>query len=557
MEKIIKKIIKLDPKDINELALIKRKLAKSFNISLPPHLIGTGASGAKLTKLAPIRCGGLLPNIKLLAAYRQLLKNKKIKRNLKLETLFKKRAVRTLSGVAVIAVLTKPYPCPGKCFYCPSEKKMPKSYLSNEPAVMRAILCEFDPYKQVKTRLDSLEITGHLTDKVELIIMGGAWTCLPGKYQTWFVKRCFDALNNKTFKTLPQAQNFNEKAKHRCVSLTLETRPDYINEQEIKRMRQLGCTKVEIGAQTLDDSILQLNQRGHNAEEIIRATKILKDAGFKVCYHMMPNLPGSDLKKDLETFKKLFNDSDFRPDYLKIYPCVVTKNSPLYKAWKQGEYKPYSEKSLLELLIKIKKIIPPYVRVSRLIRDIPSNSIEAGNKVSNLRELIQKEMNKRGERCRCIRCREIKNLKFQNSNLKLKILSYPASKGREYFLSFEDVKNDKLIAFLRLRLSDDNSEILKLLPELSGAAMVREIHTYGLQVPIDKKNKSAAQHFGFGKKLMREAEKIAKKQSFKKMAVISGIGAREYYQKLGYKLEGTYMVKSFSRINSINCPSIP
>lgn len=525
MKKIIKKLITSNPRDINELGSFRRKMSKDFKISL-------------------------LSNMDLLKFYRQLLKNKQIKKNKDLELLLKKRAIRTLSGVAPIAVLTKPYPCPGKCFYCPSEKNMPKSYLSNEPAVMRAVLCKFDPYKQVMTRLNALKITGHLTDKIELIVMGGTWNYLPEKYQNWFIKRCFDAFNGKISKSLAQAQKINEQTEHRCVGITLETRPDYLSQQEIKKMRELGCTKVEMGVQTLDDSILQLNRRGHNVKNIIKATQLLKDAGLKVGYHMMPNLFGSTPTKDLAVFKKLFADENFRPDYLKIYPCVVTKGSPLYKAWRDGKYKPYSDKVLLKLLINIKKYIPAYTRIIRLIRDIPSTSILAGNKISNLREMVKEEMQKKGLQCRCVRCREIKNFKLQLSNCKLKILSYPASGGKEYFISYEDEKDDKIIAFLRLRITNN-----AFLNELKDAAIIRELHTYGPQVPIDEKNKSAVQHFGFGKKLMREAEAICRKEKIKKIAVISGIGARGYYKKLGYKLEGTYLIKNVDFLikkNNIN-----
>ena len=392
--------------------------------------------------------------INLLKAYHNLLKKGKIRANLKLESLLKKREIRTLSGVAVIAVLTKPFPCPGKCVWCPSEKNMPKSYLSNEPAVMRAILNKFDPYKQVQMRLRALKMTGHNTDKWELIVMGGTWSYLPPKYQTWFIKRCFDAFNGKQSKKLSQAQKWNEKAKHRVIGLTLETRPDYINVVEIKRMRELGATRVELGVQSIDDKILKLGHRGHLVKQTIEATKLLKDAGFKISYHMMPNLPGSTPAKDLAVFKKLFTDQDFQPDMLKIYPCVVTKDSQLYSWHRQGKYKAYTDKQLLELLIKIKKIIPTYVRISRLIRDIPDVSIIAGNKISNLRQLIA---NKAGIICKCIRCREARNQQVSlksmpRSGIKLKVLKYNASEGLEYFLSYES--KDAKILFALLRLAD-------------------------------------------------------------------------------------------------------
>lgn len=474
-----------------------------------------------------------------------MLKAKKIKDNKTLENLLRKRKVRTQSGVAPIAVLTKPYPCPGKCVYCPSENKMPKSYLSNEPAVMRAILNKFDPYKQVQTRLKALKANGHSTDKVEIIVMGGTWTYFPKQYQTWYIKRLFDSLNGRTSPTLEKAQKMNEKEKHRCVGMTLETRPDYINNSEIKRMRQLGCTRVEMGVQHTDDAVLKLNKRGHDRQSIIKTTKLLKDAGFKVCYHMMPNLPGSTPAKDIKMFKELFSDPDLQPDMLKIYPCVVTKGSALYKWWKKGEYKPYSDKRLFELLLKIKQLVPYHCRIIRLIRDIPSESIEAGNKISNLREMLQKALDEKGLYCKCIRCREIGHSQREDNKngqkIKMFIDKYHASGGTEYFLNIASPDRKTLYAFLRLRLPGEKSSTDIL--ELKKAALVREVHTYGHLVPIDSKDRSASQHRGLGKRLMAEAEKIACQSGYKKMAVISGIGVREYYKKLGYNLEGTYMVK--------------
>ncbi|PKL72646.1 tRNA uridine(34) 5-carboxymethylaminomethyl modification radical SAM/GNAT enzyme Elp3 [Candidatus Kuenenbacteria bacterium HGW-Kuenenbacteria-1] len=530
LQKIIKNLIKLKPKNDQELSKIKRKICKEF-------------------KMVPFS------NSDLFEIYQKFLKEKKISKQSWLENLLKKHPIRTLSGVAVVAILTKPYPCPGKCFYCPTEKEIPKSYLSNEPAVMRAVLCKFDPYKQIQVRLKSLEATGHPTDKVELIIMGGTWTYFPERYQNWFIKRCFDALNNQNKKklTLKKLQKINEKAKHRCVALTLETRPDFINLKEIKRMRELGCTKVELGVQALDDSILQFNIRGHKVEQIIQATKLLKDAGFKVCYHMMPNLPGSTLNKDFKMFEKLFNDFNFKPDLLKIYPCVVTKNSELYYFWKQGKYQPYSTQQLINLLIKIKTIVPRYVRIIRVIRDIPSTSVEAGNKISNLREIVQQEMEKQNLKCQCIRCRQVKTLeqkiypdvhhgkqKTKKQNLKLFSEKYEASNGIEYFLSFEDAQQKNLYAFLRLRILHKPNEQLLI---LKNAAIIREVHTYGQAVMIGEKDKKAIQHFGLGKKLIFEAEKIVQNLGIKKICVISGIGVREYYRKLGYRLKDEYMVK--------------
>ena len=417
---------------------------------------------------------------------------------------------------------------------------MPKSYLANEPACMRAVLTKFDPYKQTKARLDSLAMTGHKTDKIELIVLGGTWSYYDKKYQEWFIKRCFQACNAKSKQTLKQAQKINEKAKHRIIGLTLETRPDYINKNEVERLRWLGATRIELGVQSIYDEVLRYNHRGHNTEKTIKATKLLKNAGIKITYHIMLGLPGSNFQKDIKMFKELFSNPSFQPDQLKIYPCVVLKTAPLYKLWKNKKYKPYNEKQLLKLLSEVKKNIPPYVRIVRIIRDIPSQSIVAGNKTSNLRQLMEQKKVK----CNCIRCREIRNSKFKIQNSKLLRREYDASDGKEIFLSFEDTKNNKLLAFLRLRITNEWS-----LPVLQNCAIIRELHVYGQVATINSKlkiqNPKYVQHTGFGKLLMDKAEKIAKNEfKFKKIAVIAGIGVREYYYKLGYKLKNEYMVKN-------------
>jgi len=505
---IIKKLIQQKIKTSAEFFALQRKVSKKSQQPFPK-------------------------NIYLLKAYRELTKNSKIKPNYELENLLKTRKIRSLSGIASITVITKPYPCPGKCLYCPDEIDMPKSYLANEPACMRAVLTKFDPYKQVDARLKSLQLTGHATDKIELIVLGGTWSYYPKKYQTWFIKRCFDAANQKQTQNLKSAQKLNEKAKNRIIGLTLETRPDYVTLEEIKRMRGLGCTRVELGVQSIYDDILKFNRRGHGVADVIKAIKLLKDAGLKVTYHMMLNLPGSTLKKDEKAFKELFSNPNFQPDQLKIYPCVVLKTAPLYKIWQQKKYKPYSEKQLINLLIKIKQKIPPYVRIIRIIRDIPSQSIVAGNKASNLRQIIQQQK----IQCKCIRCREphekiAKKLKLFRQN-------YLASAGKEIFLSYEDPRRKNIYAFLRLRITNNWT-----LPILKNSALIRELHVYGRVVQIRAKNKKAIQHKGLGQKLMAEAERIVKKETnFKKIAVISGIGVREYYKKLGYRLKDEYMVK--------------
>lgn len=509
----------------------------------------------------------MVKNSDLLEVYKRLLDDGKIEPAPEFINILKKRQIRTLSGVAPIAVLTRFQTCPGNCLFCPTEKSMPKSYLSNEPAVMRAIKTDFDPFLQVRARIFALTNNGHEANKIELIVMGGSWSSHPLDYQEWFLKRCFDAANSGlgtelVSKNLAEAQAINETAEFRIIGLTLETRPDLIDEDEIKRMRVYGCTRVEIGVQHLSDKILALNKRGHDSAAIARATRLLKEAGFKVTYHLMPNLYGSDPEQDLAMFKELFSNPNYQPDQLKIYPTVVTQGSELYDLWKAGKYQPYDDETLKELLLKIKLLLPRYTRVIRLIRDIPAESIEAGNKMSNLREVLQMELKKRGQQCLCIRCREAKDKKFIPDDLHLYSENYEASGGQEKFLWWGSADKNTLYAFLRLRFNGVSSAchsgastqceepgisqikfLSDYLPELKAAALIREVHTYGRLVPPHKEGSKAVQHFGLGKALMIEAERLSKAAGYKKLAVISGIGVREYYRKLGYHLEGTYMVK--------------
>ncbi len=528
---IIKRLLESKIKTPADLASFKRKISKKYKIPCPS-------------------------NIELLRAYHILVKKGIIQKSEKTENILKTRPIRSLSGIVNVSVLTKPYPCPGKCLYCPQESGIPKSYLSGEPAVERAKTLNYDPFLQVKKRIETLKAGGHPTEKIELRIVGGTWSYYPKKYQTWFIKRCFDAANEKLirkinttasiFRQLLSAQKLNEKATHRIVSLSIETRPDFINKREIKHLRKLGVTMVELGVQTIYDDILKLNLREHTAKEIIKATKLLKDAGFKVLYQMMPNLLGSNPNKDLEMFETLFKNPDFQPDYLKIYPCILLKEAPLYKWWIKEKYKPYPEKTLIKLIKEIKKKIPYYVRIQRIARDIPSQRIVAGTKTSNLRQVIHQDMQKEDWKCKCIRCREVR----KNYNPKEKIYlfreNYNASAAREVFLSYENKNRTKLYSLLRLRISNltlkESSPTFSVLTE---AAIIREIKTFGEMIPVGTK-KPAPQHQGLGKKLIKEAEKITKKEfGLNKIAVIAGIGAREYFKKLGYKLKNTYMVKKF------------
>ena len=430
--------------------------------------------------------------------------------------------MRSLSGVVNVSVLTKPYDCPGECIYCPKEANIPKSYLSGEPAVERAKKLKYDPYLQVKNRIESLRLGGHPTDKIEIRVIGGNWSSYTKKYKEWFVKKCFEACNNKKDETLKIAQKRNESAKHRIVGMSFETRPDFINQKEIEEMLLLGATKIEIGVQSIYDDVLILNKRGHGVKETIAATKMLKNSGFKVAYQVMLNLPGSNPKRDIEMFRELFNNPDFKPDYLKIYPCALVKEAPLYNLYLEKKYKPYTKEVLIETIKEIKKHIPIYVRIERIIRDIPSPLIvEGGAKSSNLRQLIDSQ-----KICKCIRCREIKDIK--NEEVFLYREDYDASEGKEIFLSFEDKNRKKIYSILRLRITD------------SDTALIREVHVYGQATPIAKKG---SQHKGLGMLMVKEAEKIAKKR---KIAIISGVGVRDYYRKkLGYRLFKTYMIKTF------------
>ncbi len=541
LNKILKEIIRKDPQNEEDFLSIKREIFSKYKMKQ--------VSNAQLLKL-----------------YNNL-RNKPNKNN-KLREILKKRKIRTMSGVAPIAVLTKASGCPGNCVYCPNESKMPKSYLSNEPAVMRAIMCNFNPFFQVQTRIKALRANGHDVDKIEIIVMGGTWSAFPKKYQYWFLKEIFRAANSysdkkylklkiKNFqketysklkisdlkKELKKEQKRNEKAKYRIVGLTLETRPDNINFKELKRFRELGCTRVEIGVQAVDDKILKHNKRGHGVKEIVEATKFLRQAGFKIVYHLMPNLPGATVKKDLAMFKEIFNDQRFLPDQIKIYPCVVVKGAELYDWWKRGKYKPYSDKQLEDLLVEIKKITPYFVRIVRLIRDIPTESIEAGNKISNLRQTLQERLHKEGTSCKCIRCREARKLKVSQENIKLFKEKYETLNSQEIFLSYESRDRKILLAFLRLSLpKKQDKRFLKYFKELNGVSLIRELHTYGQLAPLKNGSKNI-QHRGLGKMLMKEAEGIVLENNFKKMAVISGVGVREYYRKLGYRLQGTYMIK--------------
>ncbi len=523
-KQIIQSLIQSEIKNSQDLDSFKRKIAKKYKIKL-------------------------FTNVQLLKAYHKLLNNREIQKSRKIEGLLKTSPVRSLSGIVNVSVLTKEYECPGKCIYCPKEEGLPKSYLSGEPAVERAKSLDYDPYKQTKERIIMLKEQGHPVDKIDLRIIGETWSHYPKKYQTWFIKECFNACNKKKSKTLKEAQKRNEKAENRIVGLSIETRPDFIDKKEIKRLRRLGVTKVEIGVQSINDRILRLNKRGHKVKATIQATKLLKDAGFKVSYQIMPNLFGSTPKKDLKQFKEIFHNPNFQPDFIKIYPCALLESTPLFKLYKEKKYKPYSKKELIDLIKNIKKITPFYIRIVRIIRDIPAQQIIAGPaKISNLRQIIQKEMEEEGWQCRCIRCREVKDQFKKEEKPFFFREDYDSSEGKEIFLTFENKTRSKLYSILRLRIPSYSLKKEKhFLKTLNNSSIIRELHTYGQLTPISKKGKSS-QHKGLGKKLIKKAEKITQKEfHLDKIAIISGIGVRQYYRKIGYKLDDTYMVKKITK----------
>ncbi len=509
------------------------------------------------------------------------------------------KPTRTISGVAVCAIMTKPIKCPhGKCAICPGGPgsvfgDMPQSYTGKEPAARRALRNDFDPYLQVMNRLEQYIMTGHVPDKLELIIMGGTFPSFTRIYQDYFIKYALKAMNdfskmffrndklnlerfkeffempgnfqdnervrrikkkllilkNKTKTTLEKEQKKNESLKIRCVGLTIETRPDYARLEHINQMLRLGATRVELGVQTVYDNVLEKIERGHSVQDSIDATHALKDIGFKINYHMMIGLPGSDRKKDINSFKKIFSNQDFKPDMLKIYPCMVLKGTKLYKLWKNKKYKPITTEEAVEIITEIKRFVPPYVRIMRVQRDIPTYLTEAGVDRNNLRQYVEKALEEKQIKCNCIRCREVghklkkEKIKVDSKNVKLNIFDYDASNGKEFFISFDDMKNDALIGFCRLRFP--NQCLRKEITEKS--ALIRELHVFGSAIALGKKGN--IQHAGYGKKLLAKAEQIAIKNKKDKIVAISGIGVRNYYRKLGYKKQGPYMVKYLNNGN--------
>jgi len=497
----------------------------------------------------PLHLGGFIAKHALVHVYRRLVQSGEILEDKNLLARIRMKPVRSLSGVSTVTVLTKPHSCPGECLFCPQEKGLPKSYLKKEPGAARAYQNQFDPFKQVVSRLESYYAIGHPIDKIELLILGGSWSAYPLDYRAHFVKRCLDAMNGKDAETLEEAQQINESAPSRNVGLVVETRPDMVTPQEITHMRRLGATKVQMGAQSFDDEILEKNCRGHSVADTLNACALLRAAGFKIVLHWMPNLLGATPQSDRVDFPKMWRDG-FCPDELKIYPTQLLREAPLYNLWQQGRYQPYSTKELIDLIADIKPSIPPYCRVNRIVRDIPSDYIVAGSKRSSLRQDIQRELTERGERCRCVRCREIRGQAVDVKDLVMNDFIYYPSDAEEHFISYT-APDDRLAGYLRLSLPvpeppaarhAKREELYLEIPPLKNAALVREVHVYGQSIEVGEEIDGAAQHSGLGTSLLEQAAATASKAGYKKLAVISAIGTRLYYEKRGFARAGLYMV---------------
>ncbi len=498
---------------------------------------------ARLLRRYP-RATGQFAKDEIVAAYRRFCADGRLTEDRDLLRRLQMKPVRTLSGVATVTVLTKPFPCPGECIFCPTDARMPKSYLADEPGAIRAEYHHFDPYETTASRLRALDNIGHATDKVELLILGGTWSYYPPDYQEWFIRRCFDAMNGVESATLEDAQRLNETAAHRNVGLVIETRPDYVDPAEVRRLRRYGVTKVQLGAQSLDDRILDLNRRGHTVEQTRRAVRLLRAAGFKLHLHWMPNLLGATPAGDLLDYGRLWSDPGLRPDELKLYPCALVREAELVAWYERGEYRPYTDPELVDLLAACKRQTPRYVRLNRIIRDIPAGHVVAGSTASNLREVVQKRMTADGHACQCIRCREVRGAKVL-ADWRLEVQAYATSAGAEHFLSINTAA-DKLAGFLRLLLPDPAATAETGIAELEGAALIREVHVYGPAMRLGEAADGEAQHLGLGGHLLAEAERLASRAGFARLAVIAAIGTREYYRKHGFAVGDLYMLKSLA-----------
>lgn len=568
------------------------------DISLIPDNKWSYKKFHKILRNHPRDGSGIFSRNNLVEGYRYLSKVEGTEVDQRVLDRIKMRPTRTISGVTPVTVLTKPFPCPGKCIFCPNDVRMPKSYLRDEPGAQRAERNSFDPYLQTYNRLLALHNIGHNTSKVELIVLGGTWSFYPENYQIWFVKRCFDAMNdfgvednrdkvqvqndfeeadkapnrkidggrksynqiinevvhNKgkrlisesemaTWESLEIAHKQNENAQSRSVGLVIETRPDWINEAEIVKFRKLGATKIQIGIQSLDDKVMEMNKRGHGRKETENAIRLLRLGGFKVHAHWMPNLYGSTVENDIQDYKRLW-EKQIRPDELKVYPTSIISNTGLFDLYKRGEYHPYTYEELLRVMTEIMPLTPRYCRLTRIVRDIPSTDIVAGNKLTNFRQIAELELDRTEKRCQCIRCREIKGKSISVDDLELEKIEYSTLVGKEIFISYKTRSGDKIIGFLRLSLPKKSLIKHHFIEELKDSAMIREVHVYGSVVDVGIKHSQKSQHLGIGTKLVKLAEKLASEDKYHKISVISAIGTREYYKKLGFELGQLYMAKN-------------
>jgi len=480
-----------------------------------------------------------------------------------LEPILQRKPVRTASGVSPVAIMTSPHTCPhGKCLYCPggpaSEFSSSQSYTGEEPAAARGVQNDYDPYGQVTLRLHQLRNIGHPVDKVELILMGGTMTARSHDYQEWFVKRALEAMNDydldsepnpseeESFKPDPSEVDFqyledviaeNETGEIRNIGTTFETKPDWCDPEQIDRMLDLGGTKVEVGVQTTYERVNREMHRGHGVQASLDANRRLRDSAFKVGFHMMPGQPGMSKEMCLEDFRELFESPDWRPDYLKIYPTLVVRDTITYDMWRNEEYDPLTNEEAAELVAEIKSMIPRYTRLQRVQRDIPADFIDAGVWKSNLRQLARKRMEEHGWECDCIRCREVGMNDEAPENVEMDVLTYEVAGGTEHFVSFEDFEKDLLVGFCRLRFPND-----PVRRELDNAALIRELHVYGNEVGVGQQSGDDHQHKGYGRRLLEKAEHMAADAGYDKLSVISGIGVREYYrEKLDYYQDGPYV----------------
>jgi elongator complex protein 3 len=505
------------------------------------------ADSSQINRLIHRAGRGRFAKDQVLKGYRQLVEQGDIEADPRVLRRLQLKPTRTISGVAPVAVMTKPHPCPGECVFCPDFPEMPKSYLPDEPGALRAEQLEFDPFLQTERRIRALSNVGHSTDKIELIVLGGTWSSYPHDYQEWFLKRCFDAMNGHDSLDLTEAQKNNETAAHRNVGIAVETRPDQITNDEIVRFRSLGVTKVQIGIQSLNDEILQKNRRGYDVDRTREAFRLLRAGGFKIHAHWMPNLLGATPESDREDFDRLWNDPSFRPDELKIYPCSLIPGTELYEIWRKGGYLPYADATLIDLVADCKTLVPPYCRITRIMRDIPKENIAAGCIRANLRQVVRSAMADRGIACACIRCREIRKQPVDPDSLTLNNFTYETDNTTEHFLSFDTTGEEspsRIAAFLRLSLPQKEHRLpSEFREELTGAAMIREVHVYGPAIDLGKKQNGYAQHGGFGTRLVAKAEEISREAGYQRVAVISAIGTREYYRARGFVLRRFYMTK--------------